>query len=176
MRSRRSRRHVLGLALGGALLYKDGMAMTDCELVRRGTGLRLLAVEEGGARVVQAELENRLDAPIWAARDKTPSWQAPPGKAEVVISYGYFEDLHGPYRGRYMLPPMVAVAPGERLTWRIDEPKLLASILVADVLTTVRVRVALRAFPPSSVRGRQPLDAYLEASCAIESPPARLAG
>jgi hypothetical protein len=176
VRSRRSRRHVLGLAVGCALLYKDGMAMTDCELVRRGTGLRLLTVEEGGARTVQVELENRLDTPIWAARDKRPSWQAPPGKAEVVVSYGYFDDLHGPYRGRYMLPPMVVVAPGERLTWRIEEPKLLEKILAADILTTVRVRVALRAFPPSTVRGQQPLEAYLEASCAIQSPPVRLAG
>ncbi len=68
-----------------------------------------------------------------------------------------------------MLPPMKEVAPGATLEWDVKDAGALEKILVPSQATILRLRVALVAFEISNTRGMQPVDEYLERSCALQS-------
>ena len=141
----------------------------DCRRIAESASVRLAAMEVPGKIQVEAEFTNGYSSPLWVPQEPVPSYRVDPQTHAVVLSYGYFEDVYGPYRGRYMLPPMKGVQPGEAFRWRIEDAALLNKLLAPYVVSALRMRVAVRDFPSSNVRGAQPLDEYLESSCPVQS-------
>ena len=141
----------------------------ECSQVVQTTSVRLEVVQEDKNTFVESEFVNNYTASLWVAQEPAPAYRVDPQNGAVLVSYGYFDDVYGPYRGRYILPRMKEVAPGARLRWRIEDPALLEKLLLPGAVTRLRVRVALQEFPESNIRGSQPVDAYVEASCLVQS-------
>ncbi|MBK5291551.1 MAG: hypothetical protein JJE04_07755 [Acidobacteriia bacterium] len=127
------------------------------------------AFEEAGHTRVEAEFINNYKASLWVPAEPLPSYRVDPQTRSVLITYGYFDDIYGTYRGQYMLPPMKKVDPGQRFRWRIEDPALLEKLLIPKTPSSVRLRVAIREFPTSTTRGDQPVDQYIEDSCSVFS-------
>ena len=143
----------------------------ECDQVAKLTSVRLEAVQEGGSTIVIGELIDNYPGNLWVPNEPVPSYRVDPQTGSVLVSYGYFQDIYGSYRGRYMIPPMRRVQPGERFRWRIEDATLLEKLLAPRTVSAVRLCVALREFPTSNTRGNQPVDEYLQNSCTVQSNP-----
>lgn len=141
----------------------------ECKRIAESASVRIEAVEEAGRTLVEAEFMNNYTDSVWVPQEPVPSYRVDPQTHSVLLTYGYFDDVYGPYRGRYMIPPMKRVKPGERLRWRIEDKALLEKMLTPNAVSSLRLRVALREFQTSNVRGAQPVDDYLAASCPVQS-------
>jgi hypothetical protein len=140
-----------------------------CSRIAENASVRIEAIKEGDRTLVEAEFANNHTDSLWVPQEPVPSYRVDPQTHSVLLTYGYFEDIYASYRGQYMIPPMKRVKPGERLRWRIEDKGLLDKLLAPNTPSAVRLRVALREFPTSNVRGAQPVDEYVEASCPVQS-------
>ncbi len=129
----------------------------------------LSLTEVGGVAALSLRFVNQSGKPLWLPMESAPAYRIDVERRQVVMSYGYFEDVYGSHRDRYMVPPMREIGPNERWEWTVAEAKIVESVAKNGFEPVVRSRAALKPIPFHRVRGSQPLDAYLEASAIVKS-------
>ena len=123
---------------------------------------------EGKPRL-QVHLGNRSNHEVWVPQEKDPGYRVDQGTHTTTIWYGYFDEIYGPYKPTYIVPPMKSLIASGEMKWEINDSALVEKIASPDFRTFIRVRLALTPIKESTVRGHQPLDAYLRQSCVVES-------
>lgn len=139
------------------------------ERVVKNVTLRGVLRESLQDRSIRVTFVNRDRSPVWLPQEKTPAYRMDEEKHRLTISYGYFEEVYGPYRERYMLPQMQMVAPDQKYSWEITQSELVTKAFDPGVETIIQARLALHSLRESNVRGQQDLDAYIKSSCVIRS-------
>lgn len=139
------------------------------EKVVQGATLTGVLEEEKGLRWLRIIFVNRGSVPLWLPQEEKPAYRVDAEERTVTISYGYFDEIYGPYQGRYMLPPMEQILPQQEYSWKITDPTLVSKAFAPGMRTYIQARVALRSFKPSRVRGAQELEAYLKESYIVKS-------
>jgi hypothetical protein len=142
---------------------------TRCTEILPHTELTFETGIEGSLRHIRLTFTNRSQVPLWIPQEKEPAYRVDAQTQTVTVSYGYFDEVYGRYRGQYMLPPMRMVQPASEYHWQVSDPVLVARVMTPGVRIRIQMRVALRAFSESRVRGAQDLDGYLNDSCVLQS-------
>ena len=122
-----------------------------------------------GAPALSHLFVNRGENSLWLPVENPPAYRLDYEKRQIVMSYGYFEDIYGSHRESYMLPPMKEVGPQEQYSWVLGNGKILEAVTVNQFEPVVRSRVSLKSLPHSRVRGKQPLDEYVAESTIVKS-------
>lgn len=113
---------------------------------------------------------NKTQAPLWFPAEQEPAFRPDVHGNIVTIWFGYFDEVYGEYAGRYMVPPMRQVPPGNDLTVEIKAPALVQILLERRLSPHLEVRLATKELPASRTRGEQPLQDYIQHSCVVRSP------
>lgn len=103
---------------------------------------------------------------------QAPAFRVDEQAKTLTIWLGYFDEVYGEYKGRYMVPPLRLVPPGTALDLEMTAPALSQKLLEQILAPQVHARVATIELPHSRTRGQQPLEDYIQSSCAIRSAPA----
>jgi len=142
----------------------------DCLHVARNTSLTIELDIESRPHRALVHFSNRTGSVLWFPVEKEPSYKPDEHARTLTIWFGYFDDVYGPYKGRYMVPAMRMVAPDGNLDFELTAPALLEKLGDKRLLPHLMSRVATKQLAESRTRGQQPLEDYLQHSCTIESP------
>lgn len=143
---------------------------TDCREIAKNSSLRLeLDTASKPARAV-VQFSNRSGHDLWFPAEESPSYRPDERAGALRIWFGYFDEVYGQYRARYMVPPMRIVPPGETLALELKSPALIEKLSERRLTPQLLSRVATKQLRESRTRGEQPLEDYIEHSCTISSP------
>ena len=153
-----------------ANVTKARIMEADCQQIARNSslGIELDAKSQPPRAVVH--FSNRTGRDLWFPAEQSPSYRPDERAGTLTIWFGYFDEVYGPYRGRYMVPPMRMVPPDGTLDLEIKSPELVQKLAESGLVPQLLSRVATKQLRESRTRGDQPLQDYLEHSCTIRSP------
>ncbi len=144
------------------------MRWTQEREILHGSALSL-ALDEANPQRIRASYVNGSSSTVWIAQEPHPAYRFQEEALTLSVWYGYVDEVYGPYRGQYMLPPMVEVAPNREHRWELEDPDLVTKVLQPKVVTWLHVRASIIPFTASRTRGHGQLDEYLEKSCLVRS-------
>jgi hypothetical protein len=140
---------------------------TECDQIARNSSLKVeLDLRQGRALV---RFTNKTRVPLWFPAEEQPAFTPDAQARTLVIRFGYFDEVFGQYKGRYMLPSMQLVRPGTDLTIQLTPPALVQRLLEQRLSPLLQARVATKELAVSNIRGKQPLEDYIQHSCIVQS-------
>ena len=142
----------------------------DCLHVASNTSLTLELDAKAQPPRALVHFSNRTGSVLWFPVEQQPSYKPDERARTLTIWFGYFDDVYGPYKGRYMVPAMRTVAPDGNLDFELTSRALLEKLGDKRLLPRLMSRVATKQLAESRTRGEQPLEDYLRHSCTVESP------
>jgi hypothetical protein len=162
-----------GVILTMAVIPMNNMQARDteakCEEIVRNVGLRLELDTHAKPGRVYVTFTNRTSNPLWFPKLQEPSFKRDDSRRQLTIWLGYFDEVYGEFRGRYMLPPMQQVPPGQDLRLELTSIAIVQLLIDYQYSPLVLARIAREALPQTRVRGEQPLDQYIHSSCIVQS-------
>ncbi len=141
----------------------------DCLQVARNTSLTIELDVTSRPHRALVHFSNRTGSVLWFPVEQQPSFKPDDRARTLTIWFGYFDDVYGPYKERYMVPAMRMVAPDGNLDFELTSPALLEKLGDKRLLPHLMSRVATKQLAESRTRGEQPLEDYLQHSCTIQS-------
>ena len=141
----------------------------DTELDGRLYQWGISLIEVDGVPALSHLFVNRGENSLWLPVENPPAFRLDHEKRQIVMSYGFFEEIYGSHRESYMLPPMKEVGPRERYSWMTSNEKIVKAVTENQFEPIVRSRASLKSLPFSRVRGKQPLDEYVAESTIVKS-------
>lgn len=137
------------------------------DIAKLKVGVRVSPNERSPKVIV--EYFNGSQSTLWFPVEPTPGYRQDDNSKQILIWFGYFDEVYGLHKGQYILPAMEPLRPGEKLQFELTSPVLARSILESGATTKIRVRVATKAFPKSRVRNDQPFEDYISNSLVFSS-------
>ncbi len=150
-------------------MMKGQQMKSDCDQIAHTTSLTIefdVTPRPGRAYV---HFVNSTHMDLWFPAQEEPAFKADEEAKTLRIWLGYFDEVYGPYRGRYMLPPMRLVPGGRDVRFEIISPELVRMLLERRLSPRLQARLATKALTESRTRGEQPLEDYIRNSCMIQS-------
>jgi hypothetical protein len=139
----------------------------DCDQIARNSSLKVeLDPQQGRAFV---HFMNKSRVPLWFPAEEQPAFTPDLRAKTLVVRFGYFDEVFGQYKDRYMLPSMQLVRPGTDLKVQLTPPALVQRLLEQRLSPLLQARVATKELPASTIRGKQPLEDYIQHSCVVQS-------
>jgi hypothetical protein len=144
----------------------------DCDKIARNTTVLLELEPKSRPKRVNVRFTNRTQMDLWFPVEKEPSFKPDEQTHTLKIWFGYFDEIYGEYKDRYLLPPMQKVQPGHDLSFEIMSQPLVDLLLKNSMSPRLMVRLATTQLAESSIRGKQPLQDFIRHSCEILARPA----
>ena len=141
----------------------------ECDDIARDVSLKLEVDNRSRPGRAYLRFSNRSALPIWFPDEPEPAFQPDEKEKRLKIWFGYFDEIYGQYRGRYMLPQMRLVRPGQDIEIELISPALVGRLAEGRLVPEFLARVATKPLIGSNTRGEQPLEDYLQHSCTIQS-------
>jgi hypothetical protein len=141
----------------------------SCDDVSNGTMLAIESDTSSQPARVHVTFANNTDIPLGFPVEQEPSFKPSTSDRTLTIWFGYFDEVYGSYRARYMVPPMRIIPPGEKVRFQITSPDLVRQLTDGARKPVALARIATRELRESRTRGEQPLEDYIENSCTVRS-------
>jgi hypothetical protein len=148
---------------------KEKPMETNCDEIARNCSLVVELDESSEPPRAYVRFANNTRMGLWFPASPEPAFRPEEEPKSLKIWFGYSEEVHGKYAGRYMIPPMRLVPPGANCRVELTSPALLQKLVERRLAPVLEARVATIKLRQTRSRGEQPLDEYLQHSCVIQS-------
>jgi hypothetical protein len=142
---------------------------TNCDQIVTNCSLAVELDDSSEPPRAYVRFSNNSRARVWFPASPEPAFRPEEEHKSLKIWFGYSEEVHGKYAGRYMIPPMRLVPPGEDCRVELTFPALVQKFLERRLAPSLEARVSTIELRQTRTRGEQPLDEYLQHSCIIQS-------